>query len=302
MTEPAILTAGLTKDYGDGRGIFDLDLTVEPGEVLGYLGPNGAGKTTTIRLLLDLIRPTRGSARLLGLDSRARSVDVRRQTGYVPGELTLYENLTARELLAFFAHLRGLSDLGDAPRLAERFDLDLRRSIRDLSKGNRQKVGLIQALMHRPALLILDEPTSGLDPLVQAQVHETLREATARGSAILFSSHVLAEVECIADRVGIVRAGRLIVVEQVSALKARALRRLELQFASPVPAEAFRELPGVRSVDSEGAWIRLEVAGSVDAVIKAAARYEVLDVKAHEPRLEEIFLDLYRGEERRGAA
>jgi ABC-2 type transport system ATP-binding protein len=300
-TEPAIRTTGLTKDYGEGRGVFDLDLAVEAGEIYGYLGPNGAGKTTTIRLLLDLIRPTRGAARLLGLDSRKRSVDVRRLAGYVPGDLALYENLAAGELLGYFARLRGLSRLGDAPQLAERFDLDLQRPIRDLSKGNRQKVGLVQALMHRPSVLILDEPTSGLDPLVQAQVHEVLRESTARGVAVLLSSHVLAEVERIADRVGIIRGGRLILVEQITTLKARALRHLELQFAAPVPLDVFRELPGVRHVAAEGAWVRLEVTGSVDAAVKAAARFEVVDVTSHEPDLEEIFLELYRGEENEGA-
>ncbi len=297
----AIESAGLTKDYGGGRGVFDLDLAVRRGEVFGYLGPNGAGKTTTIRLLLDLIRPTRGRAEVLGLDPRTASVEIRRRLGYVPGELALYERLTARDLFTYFGSLRGGVDRKGVEVLARRLDLDLGRRIRDLSHGNKQKVGLVQAFMHRPELLVLDEPTSGLDPLVQQEFHRLLLEVAEEGRTVFLSSHVLHEVEHIADRVGIIREGRLVVVEGVGALKAKAVRRLELQLARPAPADAFHGLPGVRGVEVEGATVRLEVTGSVDAVIKRAAELEVLDVTSHEPDLEEIFLAYYREASSRAA-
>jgi ABC-2 type transport system ATP-binding protein len=290
----AIRAEGLTKDYGRGHGVFDLDLAVREGEIFGYLGPNGAGKTTTIRLLLDLIRPTRGRAELLGLDVRRDSVELRRRLGYVPGDLSLYDGLTGRELVNYFASLRGGAGRREADALAARLELDLARQIRQLSKGNRQKVGLVQALMHRPDLLVLDEPTAGLDPLAQEAVHELLREAAADGRTVFLSSHLLAEVERIAHRVGILREGRLVVVEEVGALKARAVRHLEFQFAGPVPDSAFAGLPGVRSARADGAWVRLEVEGEVDAAVKAAAAYEVVNVTSHEPDLEEIFLAYYR--------
>src|SRR5512132_1149188 len=294
----AIRTEGLTKYYGRGRrrsrGLEGLDLTVRPGEVFGFLGPNGAGKTTTIRLLPDLIRPTGGRAEVLGMDTRTRSVDVRRLVGYVPGELGLYENLTGRELLAYLANLRGRADQSYVDELAGRLGLDLSRHVHDLSKGNKQKLGLVQAFMHRPELLVLDEPTGGLDPLVQQEFHRLVADHTAAGGTVFLSSHMLSEVEHLAHRVAIVRDGRLAVVEEVAALKARALRRLELDFARPVPPGAFAGLPGVRELAVDGAVLRCAVEGSVDAVVKAAARFEVLNVVSHEPDLEEIFLAYYR--------
>jgi ABC-2 type transport system ATP-binding protein len=294
----AIRTEGLTKYYGRGRrrsrGLEGLDLTVRPGEVFGFLGPNGAGKTTTIRLLLDLIRPTGGRAEVLGMDTRTRSVDVRRLVGYVPGELGLYENLTGRELLAYLANLRGRADQSYVEELAGRLGLDLSRHVHDLSKGNKQKLGLVQAFMHRPELLVLDEPTGGLDPLVQQEFHRLVADHTAAGGTVFLSSHMLSEVEHLAHRVAIVRDGRLAVVEEVAALKARALRRLELDFARPVPPGAFAGLPGVRELAVDGAVLHCAVEGSVDAVVKAAARFEVLNVVSHEPDLEEIFLAYYR--------
>lgn len=290
----AVETRGLTKDYGAGRGVFGLDLAIRPGEIFGYLGPNGAGKTTTLRLLLDLIRPSGGSARVLGLDSRRDGIAIRRQTGYVPGDLVLYERLTGRELLSYFAGLRHLPGIGSGEQLAAQLDLDLDRPIRELSKGNRQKVGLAQALMHAPRLLVLDEPTSGLDPIMQARVHTILREAARAGTAVLLSSHVLAEVERVADRVGLIRSGRLILAEGIDALKRHAVRRIEIRFAVPAPVGVFSELPGVRSARSQGERLELEVSGSLDAVVKAAAAFEVLELESREPGLEEIFLGLYR--------
>ena len=301
MAAPAIRAEGLTKSYGSSRGVVDLTFEVERGEVFGYLGPNGAGKTTTIRLLLDLIRPTRGRAVVLGLDARRESVKVRRHVGYVPGELALYPRLTGREHLSFYAGLHGGVDPGHVDELVERLDLDLDRPVADLSRGNRQKVGLVQALMHRPELLVLDEPTSGLDPLVQREFYRLVRERTAAGGTVLLSSHVLSEVEHVADRVAIVREGRLVVVEDVAGLKARAVRRLVVHFAAPVDSAPFASLPGVRSVEADGTALRLEVEGSLDTLVKAIAAHEVIDIVSHEPDLEEIFLSYYR-EGERGAA
>jgi ABC-2 type transport system ATP-binding protein len=290
----AIRTQGLTKYYGRNRGVAELDLAVRPGEVFGFLGPNGAGKTTTIRLLLDLIRPTGGRAEVLGMDTRAHSIEIRRRVGYLSGELALYENLTGRELLDYIGNLRGLRDRRLADELCQRLDLDPGHHVHDLSRGNKQKLGLVLALMHRPEVLILDEPTSGLDPLVQQEFHQIVREATAEGRTVFLSSHVLSEVERMADQVGIIREGRLVDLLKVSELRSQALRRLELEFAQPVPAAVFERLPGVVEVAVSDAVVRCAVQGSVDALIKAAASYELVNLVSHEPDLEEIFLSYYR--------
>jgi ABC-2 type transport system ATP-binding protein len=298
----AIRTEGLTKFYRKTLGIDDLDLEVRSGEVFGFLGPNGAGKTTTIRLLLDLLRPTRGAAQVLGMDVRTHSVEIRRRVGYLPGELGLYERLTAWELLTYFAHLRGLDDLGHARELAGRLDLDTSRPVRTLSHGNRQKVGLVQAFMHRPRLLVLDEPTGGLDPLIQHEFYGLLREVRDDGATVFLSSHVLVEVERVADRVGIIRDGRLVEQASVEELKERALRRLELHFGQTVPASVFRGMPGVRDIAVDDHVVRLVVEGSLDAVIKAAAAFEVVNVVSPEADLEEVFLSYYTPREDSGAA
>jgi len=292
----AIQTEGLSKRYGRRLSLADLDLDVEGGEIFGYLGPNGAGKTTTIRLLLDLIRPTAGRATVLGLDARRDSLEIRRRVGYLPGELALDGGLTGRQLLRYFGNLRGGVDPRQGETLAERLDLDLDRPIRALSKGNKQKLGLAQAFMHRPDLLILDEPTSGLDPLVQQEFHRLVLEAKAEGRTVFLSSHVLAEIERIADRVAILRDGRLVAIGAVGEIKAKARRRLEIQFGGPVPAAAFAGLPGVREAAVEGDRGHFAVEGSVDALIKTAARFEVVGVTSHEPDLEDAFLDYYRAE------
>jgi ABC-2 type transport system ATP-binding protein len=290
--DPAIRTSGLTKFYGEHRGVEDLDLEVRRGEIFGFLGPNGAGKTTTIRLLLDLIRPTSGRAEVLGMDVNARSLEVRARTGYLPGELALYEHMTGAELLDYVGSLRGV-DGGRGHEVAELLGLDLTRPIDDLSKGNKQKVGIAQAFAHDPDLLILDEPTSGLDPLVQNEFHQMLRGDTARGKTVFLSSHVLSEIEHVADRVGIIRGGRLVVVEDISSLKAKAVRRVELHFAQPPPHAVFEDLPGVREVSFDGTTGHFVVDGSIDALVKAAARFEVLDVVSQAADLEEIFLAYY---------
>lgn len=293
MDASIIRTSHLTKSYGKARGIVDLDLAVQPGEVFGYLGPNGAGKTTTIRTLLDFIRPNAGSATVFGLDTHRESLAIRGRVGYLPGELSLYEGMTGREFLRYMANLRGGVAWSRVEELAGRLAANLTQPIRILSHGNKQKLGLIQAFMHQPELLILDEPTQGLDPLVQHEFYRLIAEARAAGRTVFLSSHVLPEVERTCDRVGIIREGVLVAVEDVASLKAKALRRLEIRFAAPPPLAAFAGLPGVRDLRIESSSLHSQVAGSLDAMIKAAARFEVLDVISTEPSLEEIFLTYY---------
>lgn len=289
-----IETHDLTKYYGKHRGVEGLNLVIEEGEIFGYLGPNGAGKTTTIRLFLDFIRPTRGWARIFGLDTHQHSLEIRRQVGYLPGELALYENLRGDQLLRFFAHLRGGVDWQYVNELVERFQFDLSRRIGELSRGNKQKLGIIQAFMHRPKLLILDEPTSGLDPLMQQEFYRLIREVREQGCTVFFSSHNLPEVERVCTRVGIIREGHLIEVQDIATLKQRALRRLEFRFAEPVPYGAFDNLPNVTDVVYNQHTVKFTVQGQVDPVIKAAARYTVEDVVSHEVSLEEVFMAYYR--------
>jgi ABC-2 type transport system ATP-binding protein len=291
-----IETEGLTKFYGKVRGVEDLNLAVKEGEVFGYLGPNGAGKTTTIRLLLDFIRPTRGQARIFGLDAHQHTVEIKQRLGNLPGELALYRNLTGAQLLAYFANLRGKVDPGYVQQLAQRLDIDLSRPIKVYSHGMKQKVGLLQALMHQPELVVLDEPTIGLDPLVQQEFYRLIAEVKAAGRTVFMSSHFLPEVERTCDRVGIIRQGHLVTVEEVTALKAKVLRTMEIHFAAPVPPEAFRTLPGVTDLAVENSILRCTVRGSVDALVKAAARFTVVDLKVHEPSLEEVFLAYYTPE------
>ncbi len=293
--QPAIRTARLTKDYGEGHGLFELDLEVRRGEILGFLGPNGAGKSTTMRLLLDLIEPTSGSASLLGLDSRTDSLAIRRRVGFLPGDLALYPGLTGAAMLDYLADLRGGVDERVRDALAARFDADLGRRIRELSTGNRQKLGLIQAFMHEPELLILDEPIAGLDPLVQRSFHALLREVAGEGRTVLLSSHTLSEVEQVADRVAILRRGRLVVVDSLEGLRKVALHRLEVEFAGTAPpVEKLRAVAGVREVASEGPNVVVAFEGSADALVKALAAYDVASLRSRDDDLEEIFLRYYR--------
>jgi ABC-2 type transport system ATP-binding protein len=289
----AIETEGLTKYYGKHRGLEGLDLTVEQGEVFGYLGPNGSGKTTTIRMLLDVIRPTGGRARVLGMDPRTQGPDVRRRIGYLQGELIFEGRETAAELLGFLGQIRGGVSRRDIAELARRLDVDLNRPVLKLSTGNKRKVGLIQAFMHKPDLLILDEPTAGLDPLMQQEFLAMVREAQQAGQTVFMSSHVLAEVQAAADRVGIVRNGRLVAVEGVESLRQRAVRQVEVTFAEPVKADDYRGLPGVRDVTVDGTVLRCTVDGKLDALVKAIAAETVTDLISTEPDLEEIFLAFY---------
>jgi len=288
-----IQTEQLTKSYGPHRGIIDVDLSVEQGEVFGFLGPNGAGKTTTIRTLLDLIRPTSGRAMVFGIESNADPVAIHRRVGYIPGEFALYDRLTGKQTLEYFANLRGGVDPAYQASLVDRFELDPSRRFREYSKGNKQKVGVIIALQHRPELLILDEPTSGLDPLVQQTFFETLREVVGDGRTVFLSSHILSEVEKSCDRVAIIREGRIVKLDTVEGLRDLAHHQVELRFAGAVPTSAFEALPGVSELVADDHVLRMRVAGAITPVVQAAARYELLDFVSREPSLEETFLAQY---------
>jgi ABC-2 type transport system ATP-binding protein len=301
-TDVALLTEDLTKFYGHRRGIEGLSLEVKSGEIMGFLGPNGAGKTTTIRLLLDFLRPTRGRATVLGLDPRRDRATLHRQLGYLPGELAFPGRDRAADLLRFFGRSRGGVAWSSVTALADRLELDVSQPIRTMSKGNRQKVGLVQAFMHQPALLILDEPTSGLDPLMQREFLAMIRDARAAGQTVFMSSHVLAEVQQIADRVAIVRNGHLAAVERVESLGRRAMRSVEIHFEDPVSADEFAVLPGVTDVTVSGPILRCTVDGRISPLIKAAARHEVIDLLSTEPDLEETFLSYYYHSEGAGDA
>jgi ABC-2 type transport system ATP-binding protein len=292
----AIEAFGLSKTYERGvRALVELDLRVERGEVFGYLGPNGAGKSTTIRLLLGLIRPTAGRASLHGLDTVTSGVASRRSTGYLPGDLRLADRLTGREQLESLARLRGAVDERLRDELCERLGVVLDRPIRQLSKGNRQKVGIVQAFMHRPELVVLDEPTAGLDPLLQAEVRSLLRETAAEGRTVFLSSHSLDEVQHVADRVGIIRSGRLVDVDAVESLRERSLRHVTLAFAEPIDVSELAALDGVRVTAADGDHIRLSAPETaMDALVKAAARHRLVDLVSQPADLEEIFLELYR--------
>ncbi len=297
----AIHTEGLTKYYGKNRGMEDVDLDVREGEVFGFLGPNGAGKTTTIRTLLDEIRPTAGSATILGLDTHRDAVAIRRHIGYIPGDLALYPNLTGRDTLTYFANMRGGVDWSYVDELAERLASDLSRKVGDLSTGNRQKVGIIQAFMNRPDLLIMDEPTAGLDPLVQREFQTMLREVTAQGRTVFLSSHTLSEVQRVADRVGIIRDGYLITVESVAELRSKAMRRVEFVLDSEADASVFEGVAGVRNVVASGAHVEMSFDGDMGELLKAATdRYAVEDIRTSETDLEEIFLTYYHTDEEAG--
>jgi ABC-2 type transport system ATP-binding protein len=290
---PIVRTEQLTKFYGTHRGIVDVDLEVNEGEVFGFLGPNGAGKTTTIRVLLDHIRPSSGRASVFGIETTRDPVAIHRRSGYLPGEFTLYDRLTGGQTLEYFANLRGGVDRAFQAQLVERLDLDPSRRFKEYSKGNKQKVGLVIALQHRPELLILDEPTAGLDPLVQQTFFQILREAVADGSSVFLSSHILSEVEKSCDRVAIIREGRIAKIGTVDGLRDLAHHQVELRFAGPVPVAEFTVLPGVSDVVGVDHTLRMRVSGPITPVVQAAARYELLDFISREPSLEETFLAQY---------
>ncbi|WP_431783025.1 ABC transporter ATP-binding protein [Streptomyces chumphonensis] len=289
----------LTKAYGARRGLTGLTLEVRRGEVFGYLGPNGAGKSTTIRLLLDLIRPTSGEARVLGLDPRADGVALRRRVGYLPGDFVCDGRQSVRAYLRFLAALRGGVPQTAIDGLADRLGLDQTARIKSLSKGNRQKVGLVQAFMHEPELLILDEPSAGLDPLVQQTFLDMVAEASAAGQTVFMSSHIMSEVEAVADRVGIIRDGRLVALDAVANLRSGTVRDIEVTFDAAVPPGAFEDVAGADRLrlDETRTVLTGQVAGSPDALVKALAAHTVLSLRATEPALEELFHSYYDGAE-----
>ncbi len=300
MTAPAIETSSLTKVYGRVQGLDGLDLVVEPGQVFGFLGPNGAGKTTTIRLLLDLIRPSSGTARVLGLDPRKSGLELRSRVGYLAGDFVVDGRQTGAELIGYLAKLRGGVPKFAIDSLAERLDLDLSRKIKTLSRGNRQKVGVVQAFMHDPELLILDEPTSGLDPFLQQEFAAMVRQVASEGRTVFMSSHILGEVQATADRVAIIRNGKLEIVEGVDSLRRRARRSIDIVFATPVPPSEFENVPGVSDIHVDGSRFTCRLDGHADALVKAAARYKVLTFTAEEADLEELFFDSFDGGGRHG--
>lgn len=295
--DSAIRTWNLTKGYRGRLALRNVDLDVPRNVVFGYLGPNGAGKTTTIRLLAGLLRPTTGRCEIMGADTVRQRELAQRHLGYLPGEFVAYPDLTAEQYLRYIGNLRGGLDWRHTRGLAERLDLDLSVRVGTMSHGNRQKIGIVQAFMHRPEVFILDEPTAGLDPLIQHEFVELLREVRQAGATVFLSSHILYEVESVADMVGIVRAGRLIVVETIDRLKKKALRRIDLTFDTAVPLDQLRTAPGVLSVSVTGATAQLAVEGSTADLLSTAAPYRVSQIVTHEPDLEEIFMTYYGRQE-----
>ncbi|GGJ19879.1 ABC transporter ATP-binding protein [Deinococcus roseus] len=284
----------LEKKYGRSRGIQDLVFEVRTGEVYGFLGPNGSGKTTTIRTLLGMLKPTSGQASILGLDIKRDTVKIRQKVGYLPGELNLYPEMTALEVLRYFADLRGMKMDKEVHDTIERLKLDPRKKIRDLSKGNKQKIGIIQAFMHHPEVLILDEPTSGLDPLMQYEFDQIILDSKKQGKTVLLSSHVLAEVDKTADRVGILKEGRLIVESTMQELKSHARQQIEVEFAAVPPAESLSNIPGITETQLQGNRAIFTVSGKMDAFIKTLSRFEILSLRSMSADLESLFMEYYR--------
>jgi len=291
-----IKTEGLSKNYGRRLGISDVDMEVFAGEIFGYLGPNGAGKTTTIRIMMDFISADSGKVEIFGRNAHQHGAEVRRRMGFLPGELNLYENLSGRELLLYFCHLRGNGQWPFIEELASRFQCSLSQPIHTLSHGNKRKIGLIQAFMHKPDLIILDEPTNGLDPIMQHEFYRLLGEAKAAGQTIFFSSHNLPEVERVCDRVGIIRAGKMVATERVSALKTRTMRNVEIHFGEDIGAETFSAIENLRILSLDKRRLKCQIKGELDQLLKAAARFKINDFISREPDLEEIFLAYYGDE------
>ncbi len=300
MSESYVIqTQGLIKSYGNVQALFGVDLEVKQGEVFGFLGPNGAGKTTTIRCMLDLIRPQGGTIRVLGLNPQAEPEAIKERVGYLPGELHLDENMTARQVFRYFNRLRGNRSNWDfIQELSDRLKLDLKTPIKNFSHGNKQKVGVVQALMHRPELVLLDEPTGGLDPLMQQEVLRMLAEAQERGATVFFSSHIISEVQAVADRVAIIRDGKIVEVAETALLLNRSMRQVRIRFQQPTRADELFNLPGVELLSQDdGLSVLLQVEGEMDALIKTLAQYPVNDFETQRASLEEIFLAYYEGKE-----
>jgi ABC-2 type transport system ATP-binding protein len=290
---------GLTKSYGNVQALFGVDLEVKQGEVFGFLGPNGSGKTTTIRCMLDLIRPQGGTISVLGLNPQAEPEAIKARVGYLPGELHLDENMTARQVFRYLNRLRGNRSNWDfIQELSDRLKLELKTPIKNFSKGNKQKVGVVQALMHRPELLLLDEPTGGLDPLMQQEALRMLAEAQGGGATVFFSSHIISEVQAVADRAAIIREGKIVEVVETASLLNRSMRQVRIRFQQPTDVNALFNLPGVELLaQDDGLSVLLQVEGEMDTLIKTLAQYPVSDFETQRTSLEEIFLAYYEGKE-----
>lgn len=295
--EITIMTNGLTKYYGRFQALYGVDLEVHKGEIFGFLGPNGAGKTTTIRCLLDTIHRSGGDASVFGIDPAENPVAIRVRVGYLPGELHMDNNTTGNKLLHFYNDLRGNTvDWNYVNDLADKLQLDLSRQVKNLSHGNKQKIGIVQAFMHKPELVILDEPTQGLDPLMQQVVLRLIKDMKAQGSTVFFSSHIMGEVQAVADRVGIIRAGKIVEVAETSVLIGRSLNRIFIRFENSVDASSLSDIPGVSILSQDdGTSMTIQIEGKMDALIKALAKYPVSDFETQRPSLEDIFLAYYEG-------
>lgn len=298
LQESALICKGLTKSYGKVQALRGVDLQVQRGEIYGFLGPNGAGKTTTIRCLLDMIRPNGGEVLVLGLNPQASPIAVQQRCGYLPGEMELFENLTVEQQLKFLSDMRGRKvDWEYTRQLCQRLSLDLKHLIKNLSKGNKQKIGVVQALMHRPELLLLDEPTGGLDPLMQQEVLDLIRDARAAGATVFFSSHILSEVEAVTDRVAIIREGKIIEVGETSLLTQRALHRITVRFMAEVDTRELERLAGVQVLKrTDEKSLTLQVTGVMDGLIKALGAYPISEIETARPSLEDVFLAYYKKE------
>jgi len=297
VVETIIKISKLTKFYGKTLGVSDLDLEIKRGETFGFLGPNGAGKTTTIRMILDFIRPTSGNAMVFGQSTSSNSVAIKKRVGYLPGELEFYKKMKGSEILHYFSNLRSGVDWDHVESLAKRLDYDMNKPVRSLSSGNKHKLGLIQAFMHKPDLLILDEPTSGLDPLMQQEFYKMVNDFRDEGGTAFISSHILPEVEKICDRVGFIRKGKLIDVQNVNDLKVKMVREIEITVEGVFDVNDLNSLDGVSGVKKENGLIKCKVSGSMDKLIKTAAKYNVKDMVCREPNLEDIFFTYYGSDE-----
>jgi beta-exotoxin I transport system ATP-binding protein len=296
MAVAALSTSRLTKDYGAGRGLFDLDLVIRPQQIFGYLGPNGSGKTTTIRCVMGMIRPTSGSAHVFGIDCLRDAVEVKKRVGYLPGDIPQFGGMRGKEVVSYFGGMRGGVDAKRVRSLCERFDLDLSRRFREYSSGNKQKLGIVLAFMHSPDLLVLDEPTAGLDPLNQQEFYKLLREEHDRGATVFLSSHVLSEVEHVCDQVGIIRAGRLVRVADLAELHRIRFHHVDLEFAdgSRIPEKAIRQAEGVSDVMVDDRIVTCTVHGAFAPLLEALHGADVTNLVSREPSLEEMFLEYYQ--------
>lgn len=284
-----VICKRLTKDYGAGNGLFDLNLSIAAGEVFGLVGPNGAGKSTFIKLLMDLVNPTSGTATIFGKDSQKASLELKKDMGYLPGELLQFPSVTAGYILNLLLNLRGISDRTKLHELAERLQLDLSRKYQELSHGNKQKVGLIQAIAHQPKLLILDEPTLGLDPIVQREVREIIKEHVAQGNTVILSSHIMSEVETICSRIGLIQLGKIIKVGTLSELRSSKIHKVQAVISGDMPKTSELKNIGVENIEVTENQLSFQVRGSVSGVMKLLSGFEVTELDSRELSLEEVF-------------